>query len=180
MGDVRTGNIITMNAPASTELDTRFSGPDAAATPWADGRQELTDARIYWITTVRHDLRPHVTPLIGLWLDDRLYFCTGPGEQKAKNIVDNSNCAVVTGNNAYGRGLDVVVEGNAERVLEEARLEQLAEQFVSKYGDDWRFEVREAAFHHQGGEAWVYEVVPTKVLGFEKGDPPGQTRWTFA
>ena len=170
---------MTARQPVTTELDVRFSGPDAVATPWTGGEQALTDARIYWITTVRHDLRPHVTPLIGLWIDERFYFCTGPGEQKAKNIVDNSNCAVVTGTNAYGEGLDVVVEGNAERVVEEARLQELARQFVTKYGDEWRFEVGEAAFHHEGGEAWVYEVTPSKVLGFEKGDPPGQTRWQF-
>jgi hypothetical protein len=124
-------------------------------------------------------LRPHVTPLIGLWIDDAFYFCTGPGEQKAKNIVDNSNCAVVTGCNTYGEGLDIVVEGNAERVVEQARLDDLARAFVAKYGDDWRFEVRESAFHHDGGEAWVYEVVPNKVLGFEKGNQPRQTRWRF-
>jgi len=168
-----------MTAPASTELDTRFSASDASATPWDDAQRALTDAGIYWITTVRHDLRPHVTPLIGLWIDDAFYFCTGPGEQKAKNIVDNSNCVVLTGSNTYGEGLDVVVEGNAERVVEQARLDDLAGAFVAKYGDDWRFEVRDSAFHHAGGEAWVFEVVPNKVLGFEKGNQPGQTRWRF-
>jgi len=104
--------------PTATELDQRFSGSDAQATPWDDARRALTDARIYWITTVRHDLRPHVTPLIGLFLDDTFCFCTGPAEQKAKNIVDNSNCAVVTGCNTYGEGVDIVVEGHAERVVE--------------------------------------------------------------
>jgi len=165
--------------PASTDLDPRFSSSEATATPWDDARRALIDARIYWITTVRHDLRPHVTPLIGLWIDDNFYFCTGPGEQKAKNIVDNSNCAVITGSNTYGEGLDIVVEGNAERVVEDIRLHELAEWFVAKYGEEWRFEVRDIAFHHEGGEAWVYEVTPSKVLGFEKGDQPGQTRWTF-
>lgn len=168
-----------MPTPNATELDSRFSGGDARPTPWLDAQRALTDARIYWLTTVRHDLRPHVTPLIGLFIDDAFYFCTGPGEQKAKNIVDNSNCAVITGCNTYGEGLDVVVEGNAERVVEAARLLELARAFETKYGSEWRFEVRDAAFHHEGGEAWVYEVVPAKALGFEKGDPPGQTRWTF-
>jgi hypothetical protein len=93
--------------------------------------------------------------------------------------VDNSNCAVVSGSNTYGEGLDIVVEGNAERVVEAVRLAELANQFVAKYGDDWRFEVRDSAFHHEGGEAWVYEVTPNKVLGFEKGNPPAQTRWQF-
>ena len=170
---------MTTRQPVATELDPRFSASDASATPWDDGHRALTDAGIYWITTVRHDLRPHVTPLIGLWIDDAFYFCTGPGEQKAKNIVDNSNCVVLTGTNTYGEGLDVVVEGNAERVVEQARLDDLAGAFVAKYGDDWRFEVRDSAFHHEGGEAWVYEVVPRKVLGFEKGNQSGQTRWRF-
>jgi uncharacterized pyridoxamine 5'-phosphate oxidase family protein len=168
-----------MPTPSATELDSRFSGPNATPTPWNDAQRALTEARIYWLTTVRHDLRPHVTPLIGLFVDDAFYFCTGPGEQKAKNIIDNSNCAVVTGSNTYGEGLDVVVEGNAERIVEEARLLELAQAIETKYGSDWRFEVRDAAFHHEGGEAWVYEVTPNKVLGFEKGDPPGQTRWLF-
>jgi nitroimidazol reductase NimA-like FMN-containing flavoprotein (pyridoxamine 5'-phosphate oxidase superfamily) len=170
---------MTTRQPVATDLDSRFSAPDAVATPWDRAQLALTEARIYWITTVRHDLRPHVTPLIGLWSDDTFYFCTGPGEQKAKNIVDNSNCAVVSGSNTYGEGLDIVVEGNAERVVEAVRLAELADQFVSKYGDDWRFEVRDSAFHHEGGEAWVYEVTPNKVLGFEKGTPPAQTRWQF-
>ncbi|HEX6659505.1 MAG TPA: pyridoxamine 5'-phosphate oxidase family protein [Ilumatobacter sp.] len=168
------------HGPLATELDSRFSSSDAQPTAWEDGQRALTDARIYWIVTVRHDLRPHVTPLIGLFVDDTFYFCTGPGEQKAKNIVDNSNCAVVTGTNTYGAGLDVVVEGNAERVLEEARLLELARALEEKYGSDWHFEVRDSAFHHtDGGEAWVFEVAPDKALGFEKGDPPGQTRWRF-
>ncbi|HZB42022.1 MAG TPA: hypothetical protein VE487_13710, partial [Ilumatobacter sp.] len=71
-------------------------------------------------------------------------------------------------------------EGNADRLVEEARLQELARQFVEKYGPEWQFEVRDSAFHHTGGEAWVYQVAPKKVLGFDKGDPGGQTRWRFA
>ena len=169
-----------MAEPVSTELDPRFSGAAAKPTAWKGAQQALTDAGTYWIVTVRHDLRPHVTPLIGHWIDDTFYFCTGPGEQKAKNIVQNSNCAVVTGCNIYAKGLDIVVEGNAERVVEEARLVELARAWEAKYGDPWHFDVRDSAFHHaDGGEAWVFEVVPDKALGFEKGDPPGQTRWRF-
>jgi uncharacterized pyridoxamine 5'-phosphate oxidase family protein len=169
-----------MPSPIATELDSRFSAADAKPTDWNDARRALSEARIYWLTTVRHDLHPHVTPLIGLFIDDTFYFCTGPTEQKAKNIVDNSNCAVVTGCNTYEIGLDIVIEGNAERVIEEARLLELATEFESKYGQEWRFDVRDSAFHHAGGEAWVYEVAPSKVLGFERGDAAGQTRWRFA
>ena len=117
---------MTERQPRTTELDQRFSSPEARATPWDDARSTLTDAKIYWLSTIRDDLRPHVTPLIGLFIDDTFVFCTGPAEQKAKNIVQNANCSVTTGCNTYDSGLDIVVEGSVERVVEEARLRELA------------------------------------------------------
>ena len=44
---------------------------------------------MYWLSTVRPDGRPHVTPLMSVWLEGALYFCTGPDERKAKNLVRN-------------------------------------------------------------------------------------------
>ena len=71
-----------MTETIKTELDARFSDEDAAATPWEEGRDRLADASIYWLTTVRPDGRPHMTPLIGVWLDDAMHFCTGVSEQQ--------------------------------------------------------------------------------------------------
>src|SRR5215213_8975262 len=102
------------------ELDSRFSSDDAAPTPWAEGRERLEGAEVYWISTVRPDGRPHVTPLLSVWLDGALYFCTGPDERKAKNLVRNPHCILATGCNALDEGLDVVVEGDAVRVTDEA------------------------------------------------------------
>ena len=65
---------------------------------------------------------PHVTPLIAVWLDDALYFCTGPDERKARNLARNPYCVVTTGSNALGEGFDVVVEGTAARVNDDDRL----------------------------------------------------------
>ena len=45
-----------------------------------------TSAELYWLTTVRKDGRPHITPLVGAWVDDAFVFCTGPEEQKAQNL----------------------------------------------------------------------------------------------
>ena len=92
---------MTTREPLATELDERFSGLGAQVTPWAEARRALSGAEIYWLATLRDDLRPHVTPLIGLFRDDVFYFCTGPTEQKAKNIVQNANCSVTTGCNRY-------------------------------------------------------------------------------
>ena len=59
-------------------LDERFSDPAAEPTPWADTARVLERAELYWLTTVRADGRPHVTPLIGLAEGSTAYFCTGP------------------------------------------------------------------------------------------------------
>ena len=71
-----------------TELSA-FSSDDAIPTEWGEGRRKLRDAEVYWLSTVRPDGRPHVTPLLGIWLNGALYFCTGPGERKAKNLAHN-------------------------------------------------------------------------------------------
>jgi hypothetical protein len=42
----------------------------AEATPWAAAREVLQTAQLSWVTTVRADGRPHVTPLVAVWLDD--------------------------------------------------------------------------------------------------------------
>lgn len=120
-----------------------------------------------------------MAPLPAVWDDDALHFCTGPDEQKGKNLQRNPKCALTTGVNTWNQGFDLVVEGEAVRVVDEARLQELADGWLAKYGEDWHFEVADHAFGGDGGEAWVYAVRPAKLLGFAK-DPHAQTRWRFA
>jgi nitroimidazol reductase NimA-like FMN-containing flavoprotein (pyridoxamine 5'-phosphate oxidase superfamily) len=161
------------------ELDPRFSNPDARATPWADVRAVLEDTELFWISTVRGDGRPHVTPVPTVWCDGALHFCTGADEQKAVNLARNATCALTTGNNAWKQGLDVVLEGRAERVDDDTELRRLADLWSSKYHGDWESEVRDGAFHQGDGSALVFRVAPAKVLAFAKGDF-AQTRYRFA
>jgi len=164
------------------ELDTRFSSDGAKPTPWAEAQASLEEAHVFWISTVRPDGRPHVTPLISVWLDGALHFCTGPEERKAKNLSGNPRCILTTGCNEE-EGLDVVVEGEAVRVTDDARLRRIADAYVAKYGEDWRFEVREEAFAHigppEGSIALVFELAAAQALGFRKGEEFSQTRWRF-
>ena len=170
-----------MRVEPAAELDTRFSSEGASPTEWAEARDRLREAEIFWISTVRPDGRPHVTPLISVYLDDALYFCTGPGERKARNLVHNPHCILTTGCNVIDEGLDVVVEGDAVRVTDDAKLHGIADLYESKYGREWRFAVRDSAFVHEHGEniALVYELVPRKAFGFRRGDEFSQTRWRF-
>jgi nitroimidazol reductase NimA-like FMN-containing flavoprotein (pyridoxamine 5'-phosphate oxidase superfamily) len=163
-----------------TELDTRFSDPEAVATDWEETRRALEEAELSWISTVRADGRPHVTPLVPVWLDDAVHFCTGPEEQKAVNLRTNRNVILTTGCNGWEQGLDVVVEGEAAQVTDESVLERLAEAWKLKWDGRWHFAVEGGAFRHEddGGRALVFSVQPTKVLAFAKGTF-SQTRHRF-
>jgi len=158
------------------ELDTRFGDPGARPTPWSEVLRTIEQAELFWISTVRADGRAHVTPLPAVWQEDALYFCTGAGEQKAVNLSTNARCVLTTGTNAWKVGLDVVVEGRAQRVRDEAHLQRLADAWESKYDGDWHFDVANGAFQGEGGEALVFKVDPTKILAFAKGEF-AQTRY---
>jgi len=166
-------------ANPTPELDARFSDPDVTATPWEDVQRVIDEAELFWISTVRADGRPNVTPLPAVWLDDALHFCTGAEEQKGVNLARNPRCALTTGNNQWKVGLDVVVEGDAVRVTDDVLLRRLADLWLSKYQGDWKFEVRDGTFHHGSGEALVFAVAPRKVLAFAKGNF-AQTRYRFS
>ncbi|MFW5418017.1 pyridoxamine 5'-phosphate oxidase family protein [Nocardiopsis sp. CNT-189] len=165
----------------ATRLDERYSGEGAEAVPWPQARGVLEKAGIFWLTTVRPDGRPHTTPLIAVWSEGAVYFCTGADERKARNLAGNPHVTLVTGSSDLHSGLDVVVEGEAERTGDEALLRRVAGAYTAKYGDEWRFEVEDGAFRHpDGGRADVYRVAPVTAFGFARGAAYGQTRWRFA
>jgi pyridoxine/pyridoxamine 5'-phosphate oxidase len=64
--------------------------------------------------TVRPEGRPHVRPILAVWVEGRLYFCAGEITRKAKNLALEAQCAVTV----EWEPLDLVVEGIAEKVNE--------------------------------------------------------------
>ena len=168
-----------MATPTTSDLDARFSEPDAVATTWEQARQELEAAELFWITTVRADGRPHTAPLVAVWLDDELHFCTGPGEQKALNIAEKSRVNLLTGSADWTGGLDLVVEGDAVRVTDQNKLERLAQAWTTKWDGRWQYQVgRDAFLLEEGVTALVFAVRPAKVFAFGKGTF-SQTRHQF-
>jgi hypothetical protein len=162
-----------------TDLDRRYSAPDAVPTTWPDALAILSAAELYWISTVRPDGRPHVTPLAGVVVDGTVVFCTGPDERKAVNLDANPHCVFTTGCNRFD-GTDIVVEGEAVRVTDEARLRRLAAAYAAKYPAIFDFDVRGGAFHSDdGGRALVFEIRTRRAFGFGKGETFSQTRWRF-
>jgi nitroimidazol reductase NimA-like FMN-containing flavoprotein (pyridoxamine 5'-phosphate oxidase superfamily) len=158
-----------------------FSSANAVATSWSQGRALLADAEVYWVASVRPDGRPHVTPLLGVWFDGAMYFCTGANERKAKNLSHNAHCILTTGSNTLN-GLDVVAEGDAESVGDEVERRRVADTYERKYGA--HFTAPDGTWSGLGdsirmGDVLLYRLVPKKVLGFAKGEPFSQTRWEF-
>jgi len=159
-----------------------FSSEGAVPTTWEHGRGGLRDAEVYWLTTVRPDGRPHVTPLLAVWWEGAPYFCTGPDERKAKNLRGNARCVLTTGCNTLGEGVDLVVEGEARIVEDSAELGGVADTFESKYGDHFTapdgtwFGLGDAM---RGGDVLVFRVEPSTAFGFGKGETFSQTRWKF-
>jgi general stress protein 26 len=163
-----------------TELSA-FSSPNATPTEWSQARGELAGAEVYWLSTVRPDGRPHVTPLLAIWLEGALYFCTGPDERKAKNLSANSHCVLTTGRCTLD-GLDLVIEGTAEGVTDHAELGRVANTYESKYGP--HFVAPDGTWSGLGdairrAEVLVFRLTPKTAFGFGKGGSYSQTRWRF-
>jgi predicted pyridoxine 5'-phosphate oxidase superfamily flavin-nucleotide-binding protein len=52
-----------MSNPVTT-LDQEYSDPAAVAVGWEETSRILESADLFWISTVRADGRPHVTPVV--------------------------------------------------------------------------------------------------------------------
>ena len=168
------------------ELDERYSDGGASAVPWDEVRRILEDAQLSWITTVRSDGRPHVTPLVAIWFDDALHFGTGPHEQKAQNLAANPHVVLTTGCNTWDEGVDVMVEGDAIRVTDRATLERLAEAWGAKWDGRWKFDVGDGVLMHHTDDwqsdaeaAYAFAVRPSTVYAFGK-QPFTHTRYAPA
>ena len=165
-----------------TKLDERYSDPAAKPTSWEDTQRVLESAEIFWVTTVRADGRPHVTPIVAVWWEGAVWFSTGRGEQKFLNLRANPHVVLTTGGNRWDQGLDVVVEGDAVQVTDDGVLAGAAEAFTVRWDGRWRWAARDGAFRDAdsgGGEALVFSVTPTRVFAHAKGDPFGATTHRF-
>jgi uncharacterized pyridoxamine 5'-phosphate oxidase family protein len=169
-----------MSVP-TTKLDAAYSDPTATPVDWETTSRALADAEMFWISTVRADGRPHVTPLVAVWTEGAVWFATGANEQKFANLRTNPHVVMTTGCNRWDGGLDVVVEGDAVRVTDDAVLGRVAEAFATKWDGRWEYAARGGCFHGADGtgEAIVFAVTPVKVFAHSKGDPFGSTRHRF-
>ncbi len=165
--------------PAAAEL---LTAEGTEPLPWAEVRDRMADERFYWLATVGPGGRPHVRPVLAVWLEGALYSSSSPKARKARNLAGGSGCALT----ARTDGLDIVVEGHAATVADDDLLRRVAERYLAKYG--WPVTVRDGAFDAPYGAPTagpppyeVYRIVPEVVFGFGTDDTfaPRSTRWRF-
>ncbi|MGW5472963.1 pyridoxamine 5'-phosphate oxidase family protein [Streptomyces chartreusis] len=158
-----------------------FSSPAARATPWASALEILDEAEVFWLSTVRPDGRPHVTPLLATWSLGGMCFTTGEQERKAHNLESNPHCVLTTGTNAL-TGVDVVIEGAASVVGERGEREQAVADFERRYGP--HLTSPEGTWYRLGeaviaGDVRLYRIAPTVGFAFGKLPTSSQTRYTW-
>ena len=172
-----------MNEPI-TKLDTRHGVPHGGVTPWEETRRVLETAELFWLSTVRADGRPHVTPLVAVWHDGAIHFTTADTAQKTVNLRGNPHVILTTGCNQT-EGLNVVVEGDAVRITDQDALERVASVWATKWDGSWPYQVRNGYFYLYDEDEQrvltdsnlVFSVKPRKVFAFAIG--LNQTRYQF-
>ena len=104
---------------------------------------------------------------------------SGAGHAQEPEPGRNPSCVV-----AFSlTGIDLVIEGTAARVTDDATLQHMAKRYADQ---GWPATVKDGAFTHEysapsaGPPPWyVYEITPTTVYGVLGAEPGGATRWRF-
>jgi hypothetical protein len=104
-----------------TNLD-RYGNP---VLPWGRPQDQLA-ARTpgpdtpFFLGTCRPDGRPHAAGIGAVWHAGTLYFTSGPGTRKARNLAANPACTI----SARLEDVDLVLDGEAHRVTDHPTLEE--------------------------------------------------------
>jgi hypothetical protein len=164
-----------------TNLD-RYGHP---ALSWSRPRDILaaSAARLditFFLGTVRPDGRPHAAGVGAIWLDGDLYLTSSPAARKSRNLAANPACTI----SVRLEGIDLVLEGEANRVTDQPTLEQAAQVYRES---GWPAEVKGDAFTapfsapSAGPPPWhLYRFTFHTAFGVATAEPNGATRWRFA
>jgi len=151
--------------------------------PWSRVLEALAadkrDGETSFLATTRPDGRPHLAGVGAVWDDGTVYFVSGAGTRKSRNIAENANCSIAMAL----KGIDLVFEGAAKRVTDDETLHRLAKRYAD---GGWPAEVKDGAFTYEysapsaGPPPWdLYAVKPRTVVGVLSEAPGGATRWRF-
>lgn len=135
---------------------------------WAWAASRLSASRGYWMTSVRPDGRPHVMPVWGVFIDDGVWFSSGPRSRKVANLRRNPAVALATDDAVS----PVIAEGEASEATDLGLIERFARAMDTKYHTEYGVE-----FYNANA---TFSVRLARVIGIDGDDFTGSaTRWTF-
>jgi hypothetical protein len=128
--------------------------------------------------TVRSDGRPHATGVGARWYDGDLYFLSGPGTRKSRNLEANPACTIAM---RLPDGLDLVLDGEAAPIDDPEILDAVG-ALVRQSG--WPVERTDGGFAAPFGP-WGGGPPPWRLYRFVFHTAIGQgaeggARWRFA
>ena len=139
---------------------------------WAEMRVRLTGARSYWVCTASPGGMPHAMPVWGVWLGERLWFSTGAGTVKARNLNANPRVSV----HLESAAEIVSLSGTAAVVPAAARPAEVDAAYAAKYALPGTGEPATIVI----GSSPVFAVTPRRACGwFEGAFEQSMTRWRF-
>ena len=152
--------------------------------PWSRPYDQLTadvsGPENAFLSTCGPGGRPHAAGIGALWYDGNLYFTSGPGTRKSRNLAANPHCCITV----RLTDIDLVLEGEATRTTDPAELEAVAALFRE---GGWPGQVEGDAITapysapSAGPPPWhLYRFVFHTVFGVATTEPYGATRWRFA
>ena len=82
-----------MDSPKITrpEFPKGYVDKPASYLTWAWVAEQLTEAKHYWLASVRSNGKPHVVPRWGVFIDNKFYYDGSPETRHARNILGNPN-----------------------------------------------------------------------------------------
>ncbi len=100
-----------------------FSSPGAVSPGWARARGDLQDAQVYWLSSAAGSLAGR-----------RVVLLHRSHRAQSQEPRAEPELRPYDRRNTLENGLDLVVEGEAAKVCDEAEFRSVAEAFESKYG----------------------------------------------
>jgi hypothetical protein len=174
---------MTLREPIEvTNLDIYGNAP----LEWSRARDQIpaaqpSDKEVHtFLGTAQADGRPHAAGVFAFRHDGDMYFVSGPGTRKSRNLAANPSCTI----SMPLEGIDLVLEGTASRVTDKESLETIAAQ-IRQVG--WPVEVEGDAFTapYNAPSAgpppyYLYRFVIDTAVAVASTEPNGATRWRFA
>lgn len=121
--------------------------------------------RICRVATADSDGTPHVVPVCHVVVDDKIYFASGTGARKLRNLKANPRVALTFDlySDAWGNLKGVMVQGQARLIERGPRFRKIRRALYQKYPQY----PDEAALEE--GDSAIVEVVPARVFSWGLG-----------